>query len=208
MPKLIKKMVLNRIDFVDVGANPDAFITLYKRKHMPEPETPEATEDMAKQLEALSKRVTDAEANAKEATDKLTASIEKNAALETQTKDLVEKSEHAEFVAKCAGYKAIMKADDFAPILRKVHKTLSEDERKVFYKWLDGLNDVAKNSVLFKELGVGGSEETGSAYEKLEKMAAEIRKVEPALTKEQAIAKAAKSEAGSKLYSQYLEEEK
>lgn len=199
---------IDRVDAVDKGANPGAFITLFKR------DTPMA-EDVKPELGEIEKRLADAEAKVQEATDKLAeaknvskAAAEKIATLETQNREITEKAERSEFVSKAAEFSHIAKADDFAPVLRKIHKTLDEKEREWLYKWLASLNAVAKSSALFTELGVGGSDQSGSAYDKLEKMAVEIRKAEPALTPEQAFAKAAKSDAGKALYSEYLKEGK
>ena len=201
-------LVIDRVDFVDKGANPGAHITLFKRDTTMADKNEATDAEVQKRMVYLETQVADAEAKAKEATEQLGKSVERIATLESQSRDLVEKSEHAEFVAKAGQYNSIMKADDFAPILRKIHKTLSEDERKVWYQWLGSLNTVAKTSALFQEIGVGGSPEGGSAYEKLEKMAAEIRKAEPTLTPEKAFNKAVRSDAGAKLYDEYLKEAK
>lgn len=198
---------LDRVDFVDKGANPGAFITLFKRDGPMDKDVlvkPEATEA---QIAELQKRASDAEKVAKEATDQAKQAAERIAKLESDQRELVEKSEAAEFVAKAQGYRAIAKPDEFAPVLRKIHKTLDEAQRTWFTKWLDSVAEIAKQSALFRELGVGGSPEAGTAYDKLEKMARDrMAKGESKETFEQAFAAVCESESGKRLYDEYLKE--
>ena len=136
MTTKLEGLEIDRVDFVDKGANPGAHITLFKRDTtMAEKDVktePEATDAVAKRVAELEKRATDAEAKAKEATEQVTKANEQALKAAERIAKLEEAREHNEFVAKAAKFSAIAKADDFAPIYRKIHNTLSEKEREWF----------------------------------------------------------------------------
>lgn len=131
----------------------------------------------AADVAAIEKRIEEAEKRAQQAEERV-AKLE----LERRT---------AEHVRKAAALAHLpIKPEEFGIVLRKVHdgEALTEAERQELDRVLTAANETARASALFAEIGSGASAE-GSATAKAEARADALRKAEPKLTREQALAK-------------------
>lgn len=108
-----------------------------------------------------------------------------------------------EYVAKAAQFTHLgINAEEFGPILKSLAETNPEGYAKL-EATLKSLNTVVEKSVLLEEIGKSNSAAAG-AWERIEKRAEEIRKSEPGLTKEQAIARVMRDDP--QLYAEYVKE--
>ncbi len=107
-----------------------------------------------------------------------------------------EKRETSEYIAKSAELDQLAKNDEeFGPVLREIAKAeeaghLSEGTSEALDSVLKAANEAVKTADIFKEAGRVGRGNGGDADSKLDAAAAEIRKADPSLTEEQAVAKA------------------
>jgi hypothetical protein len=103
----------------------------------------------------------------------------------------------------CPGQSAEEQADLILK-LEKVDKELADQQ----WAQMKATSEAMQKSEMFREAGASfGSGSEGSAYAKLEKMAAGlVEKSTGDLTSEQAFARVIKTAEGAKLYSQYLDE--
>lgn len=94
-----------------------------------------------------------------------------------------------EFISKAEGMPMLAEnKDEFGSLLRKVAEALDPEDFVKFDHILKTANEQIAKGNLFAEFGSGGGETTIS--KSVEAAASEIQKVEPTLTREQAIAKA------------------
>lgn len=112
-----------------------------------------------------------------------------------------------EFVAKAEsdyGNLAV-KAEEFGPILKEASEKLSKEAYEALEGVLKASDEQIAKGKLFEEAGsAGGAPAPDGAYAEAQGKAEDIRKAEPKLTKEQAIAKA--FEADPALQTRYLAE--
>lgn len=139
-----------------------------EKKKMAEPKdeaVTKAVEEMQKKLDDLTKRAEKAEADAKAEADKV-------AKLETERRD-------AEFAKRAEGYAPLpIKADTFAPILRKAADVLTAEENAELDRVLTAAAAAMKASGIMKEIGSGGHED-GTAMAKVNARVDELRKAQP-----------------------------
>lgn len=136
-----------------------------------------ANTDVSKaETEALRKRLADAEA---------------------EIRKMQLDARNAEYVAKAQRlYPSLpVKAEELGPVLRKIAdgEKLSDGELKLHERALAAGNEAAHTARLFQEIGSGVADE-GSATAKADALATELRKADPKLTQEQALAKVYKSD--------------
>jgi DNA repair exonuclease SbcCD ATPase subunit len=118
-----------------------------------------------------------------------------------EAKDKVEKMQtaqaEAEAIAKAKGF-GVADPDKLGPVLVRVAKGKSTaEDAALIEKAFAGLAEIAKDSKLFKSIGTGTGRETADDPEaNLAKAVEDIRKSEPKLTKEQAVAKAMEANPG------------
>jgi hypothetical protein len=147
------------------------------------------TDDVLKNADPeVRKRFEDLEKRLKEAED--LAKAEKEA------------REHAEMVKRAEAYSGIGPAEDVAKMLEQAY-AISKEHGENLEKTLKAAQERIDKGALFAEVGTDGPA-AGSAVAKIEARAAEIRKAEPSLTKEQAFAKALESDP--ELYAEYQQE--
>ena len=144
------RLRIDRVDFVDKGANPGAFITLAKRhneeKSMADTELPEAVAkrlaDAEASVEALTKRAEDAEKKA-EATEALAKKMADDLAVEVEKREVAE----CETIAKGLVLPGIEDKVGFVKALR----TTPVAEQAIAV--LKTLAVADRTSEVFKELG-------------------------------------------------------
>lgn len=118
------------------------------------------------------------------------ADIEKAATeREVQLQKLLDEQEQATVVRKFADLSKVVKVDEFAGHYRKVAKSAPETA-DYFAQLVKAFAAQDKTSKLFSVVGGDGEAQTLSAREEIEKMAMEIRKADPKLTRAQAVRKA------------------
>jgi hypothetical protein len=219
----LQHLRLNRIDLVDKGANPGAAVVLVKRDDSQEEPVSEkdktpTVEDLQAQLAVEVQKREDAEAKLAEAKNdegvtKRIADLEKEAkdakAEADRNRDKLEKieeeTERREFIAKATEFEAAFGSPEvFGPILRKAHKTLNEDERKTLDGLLESVTKMVRDSALFREIGGGRDGETGGAWDKIQKNAAEKYPDKP---KADAVSLYLKTAEGRKLHKAYRKEQ-
>ena len=230
----LRKLKIRAIGLVDKGANPGAFIALFKRHTKPEDRLMADEKTAEELLKAATERADKAEAviaKAKEDADAEAAKIAKEAAgkaeadkkaegnvqkritdLEKETKDAnakVEKLETAnalrESIEKAAQYGDLFgKPEDFGPLLMKFDRTLDTEGRKQWHEMLSGATKVVKDSKLFAEMGIPGGGSGGNTWEKIEKAAA--AKYPEQQDEAQAISDFLATKEGKELNAQYVKE--
>lgn len=144
-----------------------------KKKMAEQPKNDEPTPEVVSKAEfaKLQERLEKAEADA-------TAQAEKVAKMENERRD-------AEFAARAATYAPLpIKADTFAPILRKCADALTEDENKELDRILTAAAAMAKAGNVTKEIG-SGSQDEGTAAAKVAAKLDELRKAHPAKSEPQ-----------------------
>lgn len=157
-----------------------------------------AEADLAEKDERIAKmQPTDPEAAEKEMLSKadpaLRSLIEKQQAAVKEAQEVAKAERDArldrEFLAKAETLPMI--AEDktaLGGLLRRISEALSAEDAAAVEKTLKAANEAISKSNLFAEFGSGGGETTIS--KSVEAKAEEIRKADPSLTREQAIAKA------------------
>lgn len=145
---------LDRIDFVDDGANPGARITLFKRKEavMAEKET---TPGAGPEVAELAKRATEAERQTVELQKRLD---EMEKARKADTEELAKMRATAErnaAIEVAKGMGAIAPVDDLAKVIEKAKRSLDAETYTAFESVLKGAAEKVKQGALFTELGSG-----------------------------------------------------
>jgi len=210
MTTTLKGLRINRIDFVDRGANPGARVCLFKRDTQEEVvsnETP-TVEELQAQLEAEVTKRQEAEAKLQETGEvskRVTELEQKLAKSQDEVKDLREADEMRHAIVKAEKIEEIFgPAADFAPMLRKIYRTLDETERKAWDEKVTGAVELVKEAAHFKEIGSGGTDGAGDAYSKLEKAA---RTKYPDKSTADAVSAFLRTAEGKELHKQYRKEQ-
>lgn len=165
-----------------------------------------AKEDALKELEALKKTDDVEEADViKSLPEDVRKKMEETEAIvKAQAEELAKmKAEavHKALVEKCATVEYVGKKEDLAELL----KGLDTEKADAVFAVFKTANERLKESKLFKEFGSSTTVEQ-TASDKLEKIAQDIRKAEPTLTREMALTKA--YEANPELVKQFYKESK
>ena len=174
---LLTNLQIDEISFVDAGANPEANVTIFKRKEdtdMDEKRVPKkkTADEVTKTADEVAKT---------ETFDALTAELK---TLTDKLNEHVEKAEDAEFHKIAERYEILgTDADKLAPMLKAASKsnpTLYETAIRI----LDSALTAVEKSGTFDELG-----KTGTSHEvaDIQKIAAQIQKTQPNLTWRQAL---------------------
>lgn len=166
------RLRMNRVDFVDRGANPGAFITLAKRAPTEDRQMADTKdvlpEGVAKRLAdleaekvALAKRVSDAEAKSAEAEKKATEQAEAVA------KMLEDRAKDAALVVAKSLDKLPGKVDETAHLLFIAKRAFAADDYAQFEKVLTAANAQIAKSKLFSVIGADTDGEGASDLDQL-----------------------------------------
>ncbi|MBQ4494863.1 MAG: hypothetical protein II968_03750 [Selenomonadaceae bacterium] len=194
----LKDLEVEEVSLVDEGSNPDANILLYKRKEPKDmvdknnqPAVDTDKEQLQKRVAELEKELADRDAADKEAIDKAAkeqldaANAQANALLERLTKKLdehIEKAETAELMKVAEKYEILgEKPDELCTVLKSVKGTDAYD--KIVGLFDKSLAAVEKAGT-FTELGKKGF---GSQSADVEKVADEIQKADPSISRRWAL---------------------
>lgn len=156
MTTLYRKLRLNRVDFVDKGANPGAHITLAKRA--PTEERLMADKDKELTPEAVAKQLTEAnvalEKRLKEAEDKVAAS-EKSAKEQADVvaKVLEDRAKDSALVIAKGMDKLPGKVDETAHVLFMAKRSLDADTYAQVEKLLKACDAQIRKGALFSVVG-------------------------------------------------------
>ena len=195
----LKEITIEEVSFVDTGANPAAKLLLFKRKEPKDmadknnqPAVDVEKEQLQKRVAELEKALADRDAADKEAIDKKeqldAANEQANALLERLTKKLdehIEKAETAELMKVAEKYEILgEKPDEICTVLKSVKGT---DAYNKIVALLDKSLAAVEKAGTFTELGKKGF---GSQYASVEKVADEIQKADPTLSRRWAIEQA------------------
>lgn len=139
-------------------------------------EQAQAEIEKAAQIEELRKRLEEAEKRAREAEEIAKAERERRL--------------NAEYVQKAQGFRHLpgWRAEEFGPILRKMHEALGDEAFAKFEQVLRGADEALGKSKLFAEIGRNGAG-GGSVVAQIEAKAAELMAQQKGLTRAQAVAK-------------------
>lgn len=213
----LKRLRLDRIDFVDRGANPGAHIALFKRHSDEEPTMAEKKMTEAEQIADLTAKLAKAEADLDAATKpaEKPEDIEKN--LPEPVRALLEKAradakaneeriakleaerDRNQMIAKANEFKGLGAADDLTAILLPVSKAVPKDVYDALLTRMKGWNEIAKLSAAFKEVG-SNNEGDQDPEAKLNVLAKAYHTAHPDLTPEMAYSEVLKSSEGTALY--------
>lgn len=121
-----------------------------------------------------------------------------------ELKEAKEKEKEKEYIAKAKEFDNLpIKAEEFGLVLKSIASN-SEDDYKAVEELLKSVDEIAKTSGIFKELGSSSEGESGAnAWSRIEKSADSLVK-EEGLTKEKAITKVLSDNPD--LYQEYLSE--
>ena len=172
MTTVYRKLRLNRVDFVDKGANPGAHITLAKRaltedRQMADNKDvlPEGVAKRLADLEAekvtMAKRLADAEAKAAE-----NEKMAKEQA-EAVAKMLEDRAKDAALVVAKGLDKLPGKVDETAHLLFVAKRKFDDTDYATFEKMLTACHNQIKASKLFSVAGVDADGEAASDLDKL-----------------------------------------
>lgn len=226
MAQKLKRLRIDRVAFVDQGANPKAHIALCKRKEAPmaEPTAAELAETVTKlegdvaaataRAEAAEQALAKAKEPVKEPEDVLkglspeaAAAVAKirseNEALAARVEKVEGERSREQMIRKCADFKALGPAEDLAALLLPISKQLPKAEYDDLCKRMKAWDEQIRQSALFKEIGRTGTEEGATPEEKLEGLAKAYHKAhadEPGLTYEIAYGRVLKTDEGKALY--------
>ena len=199
----LTNLEIEEVSFVDAGANPEAHVTIFKRKEdtkMDEQKIAETTPvDKVDKAEEVTKveevtkteEVTKAEVVTKpEVVAKADGFDELTATLKDLTDRLnahIEKAEDAEFRKIAERYEILgTDAEKLAPMLKAASKS-NPQLYETAIKVLDGALSAVEKAGTFEEIGKRGDGLKSEGQEQIQVYAAEIQKSKPHLTKRQAI---------------------
>lgn len=218
----LKRLRLDRIDFVDRGANPGAHIALFKRhtdNTTNDEESSMAEKKMteAEQIADLTAKLAKAEADLaaapkpaekpedieKNLPEPVRALLEKARAEAKETGERIAKLEaerdRNQMIAKANEFKGLGAADDLTAILLPVSKAVPKDVYDALLAKMKGWNEIAKTSAIFKEVG-SNAEGDQDPEVKLNVLAKAYHTAHPDLTPERAYSEVLKSSEGTALY--------
>ena len=215
MATKLKDLRVNRIALVDKGANPGAWITLFKRddtvakdtkkKPMPPENDGDADDDeKGKDMEKRDEMTIELPDEIQKRLDAAVALEKRAQELEQRVAKMEEQRERTEAIQKARTLDRLGKADDLASLIQKARKLFTADEYAAFEKNLAGWNEQLAKGKLFAEFGSDAQEAT-DPYGKLEAAAkALVSKGDGKMTFEQAFAKVCDTPEGKELYRAYL----
>ncbi len=165
-------------------------------------------EDVRKYLEELEKKAQDLEAKGNQVPEEVTKQLDDLKKRADQAEEALRKERDErltkEFVAKAAGFKNLpVKPEEFGPVMKSLAEKDPENYAKVEAA-LKAADEAAGKAGLLGEIGSSAAPAGGTAMAKLEGAAQELRKSDPNLSKEQAVAKAL--EQHPELYEDYIRE--
>lgn len=201
MTTKLTKLRIDRVDFVDNGANPGAFITLAKRA---EEKAIMAETNETEVMKALKDQVADLKKRADEAEAKATASEAKA----KETAEVLAKALDARETEQCVAIaKGLtlpgVKAEDKVAFV----KSLRQSEAGVTALGvIETLTKQAAKSGLFVEKGSDGAGDPVTGYALLEQMADDLVAKGQAKNTADGIEKAMKTPAGREAYEQSRQE--
>ena len=112
-----------------------------------------------------------------------------------------------EYVSKASALSHLpVKAEEFGAVLKNAAEVLTEEEFGAIWQVLSATNAQLSKSGIFSEVGKSSAFDNSGPMSVIEKAATALRSANPALTREQSIARAV--EADSNLYKQYISERK
>ena len=193
----LTNLEIEEVSFVDAGANPEAHVTIFKRKEdtqMDEQKiietTPVEKNDKAEEV-TKAEEVSKPEVTAKsEEVAKTDGFNELTATLKDLTDRLnahIEKAEDAEFRKIAERYEILgTPAEKLAPMLKAASKS-NPQVYETAIKVLDGALAAVEKAGTFEEIGKRGDGLKSDGQEQIQTYAAEIQKAKPHLTKRQAL---------------------
>lgn len=111
-----------------------------------------------------------------------------------------------EFIQKASTYDGLnIKAEEFGPVLKAASEAMDAETFSKLDEVLKSASETAKSGELFKEVGDNGEGTMGSAWQEVEKKAAELRKEDTSLSKEAAETRVL--EENPDLYARYIKGE-
>ena len=175
----LKNLEIREVSFVDEGANPESFITFFKRKKQNKMvEKQEVIAPVEKTVE---------EQNLQENFAELTTTL---ANLTKRLNAHIEKAEDAEWLKVASKYEILGEdATKLAKVL-KLAKSAGGETYNTTIKLLDNALAAVQKSGTFEEIGKSGSTGTPDADKQIAKFTAEICKRNPALSERQALIQA------------------
>jgi len=224
----LKNLSIRRVALVDRGANPDAFVEIFKRENMEDKDTP-TVEDLTQKLEKLTaaqeelvKRAETAEAKVKELEQKeekpdpiAKADPEVRKMIEDAQKEaseakqriakLEDQRDKEMFITKASVLKHIGTADDLAEDLRDISRALGKERFEKFEAVLQAVEKRLATSKLFSELG--SDQGAGDAESKLENLAKRYA-TENKVSVAKARIEVSRTPEAQALYAQYQAERK
>ena len=133
--------------------------------------------------------------------------IKKNEELEKTLKEQHDIQIKKEFDEKAKGFANLgVGYEDLASILKDANEKLGKEQFEKFESILKSCDEKLGKSAMFTETGSNTQEDNSGAYEKIQKIAEEIKKSDQKLTKEMAFDLACQK--NPKLYEEYIKEER
>lgn len=166
----LKNLEIREVSFVDEGANPESFITFFKRKEQ----------------KTMSGK-TEEEQNLQENFSALTTTL---ASLTKRLNEHITKAEDAEWLKVASKYEILGEDSTKLAKVLKSAKVAGGDTYNTTIKLLDNALAAVEKSGTFEEIGKSGSMGTPDADKQIEKCTAEIRKRNPALSYREALIQA------------------
>lgn len=173
MATTLKNLKLNRIDFVDDGANEGARITLFKRNQetpMPDETGPDVTVELEKRLKvaeeanaAIAKRLKDAE----DAAAASAAAAKESAEVIAKMRD---RQERADAIEIAKSVKSVAAVDDLAEVVRVAKSALPTETFDKFIAILKAAHARIVTGGLFSEKGSDAPGNGATATEKLDEL--------------------------------------
>lgn len=181
MSQVYRKLRLNRVDFVDKGANPGAHITLAKRAPTEERLMADTKDTLP---ETVAKRLADLEADNQALVAKV-AKAEREASEQSETvAKMVETAAKAEAVTVAKGFDKLPgKTDEIAHLLFVAKRKFDASDYEAFVTVLKAADAQIKAGKLFSVTGVDSD---GDAASKVDQMIAK-RMTEKNETRPQAL---------------------
>ena len=174
----LTNLEIDEVSFVDAGANPEAHVTIFKRKEdtqMDEQKVAEATDDVANAKDDVAKS---------DGFEELTATLQD---LTNRLNAHIEKAEDAEFRKIAERYEILgTPAEKLAPMLKAASKS-NPQMYETAIKVLDGALSAVEKAGTFEEIGKRGDGLKPDTQTQIQAFATEIQKSQPKLTWRQAL---------------------
>ncbi|HSC59554.1 MAG TPA: hypothetical protein VLC11_08320 [Gemmatimonadales bacterium] len=169
MATTLKNLKLDRIDFVDDGANEGARITLFKRKETPMPETTPATPAPEVNVE-LEKRLKDAEAANADIAKRLKDAEDAAKAAAEVIEKMRDRQERADAIEVAKSVKHVAAVDDLAEVVRVAKRVLPVETYDKLVAVLKAADARIASGPLFSEKGSDAPNGASTATEKLDQL--------------------------------------